>query len=69
MTSVPFLRDWESAPSARIAHPTEDHLIPLMVAVGAAENEAGVRGYHEETRFGSVTESSLRFEAASAASG
>ncbi|CAN5558058.1 class III extradiol ring-cleavage dioxygenase [soil metagenome] len=56
-----LLRDWETAPSARIAHPAEDHLIPLMVAVGAAEGEVGVRGYHEETVFGSVTASSFRF--------
>lgn len=56
-----FLEDWERAPSARIAHPAEDHLVPLMVAVGAAEGEVGVRGYHEETVFGSVTASSFRF--------
>jgi len=29
-----FLRNWQDAPNARIAHPAEDHLIPLMVAVG-----------------------------------
>jgi hypothetical protein len=34
-------------PAARSVHPEEDHLIPLMVAVGAAENEAGSRVYHE----------------------
>ena len=27
---------WERAPAARVAHPAEDHLVPLMVAVGAA---------------------------------
>ena len=27
---------WDRAPAARQAHPREDHLIPLMVAVGAA---------------------------------
>lgn len=30
------LAQWASAPSARDAHPREEHLIPLMVAVGAA---------------------------------
>jgi aromatic ring-opening dioxygenase catalytic subunit (LigB family) len=30
------LADWENAPAARIAHPREEHLIPLMVATGAA---------------------------------
>ena len=30
------LIDWERAPGARAAHPREEHLIPLMVATGAA---------------------------------
>jgi aromatic ring-opening dioxygenase catalytic subunit (LigB family) len=30
------LADWTSAPSARQAHPREEHLLPLMVAAGAA---------------------------------
>jgi len=30
------LIDWADAPAARAAHPREDHLIPLMVAAGAA---------------------------------
>jgi aromatic ring-opening dioxygenase catalytic subunit (LigB family) len=29
------LRDWTTAPLARLAHPREEHLIPLMVAAGA----------------------------------
>jgi len=29
---------WESAPSARAAHPREEHLLPLMVASGAARD-------------------------------
>lgn len=55
------LRHWEQAPSARVAHPREDHLIPLMVAVGAAEDEAGVRVYFEDTFFGAISASSYRF--------
>jgi len=55
------LRTWTSAPSARLAHPDEDHLIPLMVAVGAAEEELGVRVYHEDSFFGGLTVSSYRF--------
>jgi aromatic ring-opening dioxygenase catalytic subunit (LigB family) len=55
------LRDWTKAPSARLAHPGEDHLIPLMVAVGAAEAEAGERVYHEDSFFGALTVSSYRF--------
>ena len=55
------LKDWSSAPSARIAHPQEDHFVPLMVAVGAAEDEAATRVYHEEGFMGGVTASSYRF--------
>jgi aromatic ring-opening dioxygenase catalytic subunit (LigB family) len=55
------LRDWAKAPSARIAQPREDHLIPLMVAVGAAEDEPAARSYYEEGWFGGVTASSFRF--------
>ena len=35
------LNSWESAPGARAAHPREEHLLPLMVAVGAADDEPG----------------------------
>lgn len=35
------LAGWVSAPSARDAHPREEHLLPLMVAAGAAEADAG----------------------------
>jgi len=55
------LRDWAQGPSARLAHPVEDHLIPLMVAVGAAEEEAGERVYHEDSFFGALSVSSYRF--------
>ena len=37
------LCDWESAVGAREAHPREEHLLPLMVVAGAAENEIGRR--------------------------
>jgi aromatic ring-opening dioxygenase catalytic subunit (LigB family) len=52
---------WASAPAARQAHPHEDHLIPLMVAAGAAENETATLVYHEEGLFGGITASSFRF--------
>lgn len=35
------LERWSAAPAACAAHPREEHLIPLMVVVGAAEEEAG----------------------------
>lgn len=52
---------WSEAPAARAAHPREDHLLPLMVAVGAARDDAGVRIYHQRDFMGSITASSYRF--------
>ena len=57
------LLQWTQAPAARIAHPAEDHLLPLMVAVGAAEQEAASVLYHEDGVFGGWTVSSFRFGA------
>ena len=36
-----MLEKWEAAPYARLAHPREDHLIPLMVVAGAAGDDIG----------------------------
>lgn len=55
------LIEWEKAPSARVAHPREDHLLPLMVAVGAAETEKGELVYHEDDFMGGIVVSSFRF--------
>jgi aromatic ring-opening dioxygenase catalytic subunit (LigB family) len=35
------LIDWERAPSARRAHPREEHLMPLLVVAGAAGGDRG----------------------------
>jgi aromatic ring-opening dioxygenase catalytic subunit (LigB family) len=56
-----MLLTWEKAPSARACHPQEDHLIPLMAAVGAAENEKATRVYYDQAVFGNITASSYRF--------
>lgn len=39
------LADWEQAPSARLCHPEggEEHLLPLMLVVGAANDSSGRR--------------------------
>jgi aromatic ring-opening dioxygenase catalytic subunit (LigB family) len=52
---------WTSAPDARIAHPREDHLIPLMVALGAAEQEPASLVYHQDDFLGGWVMSSFRF--------
>lgn len=54
---------WSSAPSARAAHPVEDHLLPLMAVVGAAETEPATTIYHEDGFFGGLTVSGFRFGA------
>ena len=60
------LLKWDQAPAARQAHPREDHLLPLMVAVGAAENEAASCVYHEDDFLGALAVSSFRFGQAAA---
>jgi aromatic ring-opening dioxygenase catalytic subunit (LigB family) len=41
------LAAWASAPGARESHPQAEHLLPLLVAAGAAGSDPGVRTYHE----------------------
>ncbi|WP_457322132.1 DODA-type extradiol aromatic ring-opening family dioxygenase [Roseateles sp. P5_E11] len=55
------LQAWAQAPAARLAHPREEHLLPLMVAAGAAEGETAACHYHETEFMGGVTASSFRF--------
>ena len=37
------LIDWHQAPGANVSHPREEHLIPLMVCVGAAHDAPATR--------------------------
>jgi aromatic ring-opening dioxygenase catalytic subunit (LigB family) len=39
------LASWQRAPSARAAHPREEHLLPLMVASGAAGSDRATVAY------------------------
>ena len=57
------LLHWSEAPYARNAHPREEHLLPLMVALGAAEQEDAACVYHEDEFFGHLAVSSFRFGA------
>ena len=41
------LAAWHQAPGARAAHPRPEHLIPLMVAAGAAGEDPGRLSYNE----------------------
>jgi aromatic ring-opening dioxygenase catalytic subunit (LigB family) len=42
-----MLSNWRDAPGGAASHPREEHLIPLMVAAGAAPGEPGVRSFGE----------------------
>ena len=35
------LKEWKTAPSARVCHPREEHLLPLFVVAGATEETEG----------------------------
>jgi aromatic ring-opening dioxygenase catalytic subunit (LigB family) len=58
---IAALERWETAPAARIAHPREDHLIPLMVAVGAAGADPATCIYSQADLRGAITVSAWRF--------
>jgi aromatic ring-opening dioxygenase catalytic subunit (LigB family) len=53
------LADWANAPGARAAHPRSEHLLPLMVAAGAADGDRGRRTYGDRV-FGKAV-SGFRF--------
>ena len=44
------LAGWRDAPGAREAHPEAEHLLPLMIAAGAAPGETGARIYADHVR-------------------
>ena len=46
-TREQLLEKWREAPGGAASHPREEHLIPLMVAAGAAQGERGVRSFGE----------------------
>ncbi len=52
------LARWSQAPFARLCHPREEHLLPLMIAAGASE-QPGTRDYGEVVLGGAV--SAFRF--------
>jgi aromatic ring-opening dioxygenase catalytic subunit (LigB family) len=56
-----LLRDWSAAPHARDSHPPggEEHLLPLLVAGGAAADSEGRKVYSEEVM--KTTLSAFRF--------
>jgi aromatic ring-opening dioxygenase catalytic subunit (LigB family) len=64
VTAPPAQRDaklahWAEAPMARVCHPREEHLLPLMVAAGAADDSPGKLDFHDV--IGGKTISAFRF--------
>jgi aromatic ring-opening dioxygenase catalytic subunit (LigB family) len=53
------LVDWKNAPGGQSSHPREEHLIPLMVAAGAAGDDRGARVFRD-VAMGAVV-SAVRF--------
>jgi len=53
------LEQWKTAPHARLAHPREEHLLPLMVAAGAAGDDLGRRVFGDQVM--GVTVSAYHF--------
>jgi aromatic ring-opening dioxygenase catalytic subunit (LigB family) len=41
------LTEWHTHPAARAVHPREEHLLPLMVVIGAAQGMVGQRTFSE----------------------
>lgn len=55
------LMDWASAPQARLAHPREEHLVPLLVCAGAGETDACIQIYSENLPSWNVQMSCFEF--------
>jgi aromatic ring-opening dioxygenase catalytic subunit (LigB family) len=53
------LAAWSNAPAARESHPREEHLLPLMVAAGAAGNDRGESVFRDDIM--GMTVSGIRF--------
>ncbi len=49
------LTHWQDAPGARIAHPREEHLLPLMVVAGAAGLDPGQKIYSDRIMGASIS--------------
>ncbi len=49
------LVQWSRGDAARLSHPREEHLLPLMVAAGAASTEAGRKIFSDEVMMATVS--------------
>jgi 4,5-DOPA dioxygenase extradiol len=57
------LLDWQrAAPEARRAHPSDDHFLPIFVALGAAGRGVRGRRIHQGFSLGSLSLAAFRFD-------
>jgi 4,5-DOPA dioxygenase extradiol len=57
------LLDWRRAPHARQAQPTDEHFLPLFVALGAAGKGARGERLHQGLTLGSMSMAAFKFAA------
>lgn len=55
------LEGWAQAPAARMAHPREEHLLPLMVAAGAGGDDPCTVHFHQADFMGAMAVTGFRF--------
>lgn len=58
---IAHMKNWANAPSARIVHAREDHLVPLFVAVGASTVEDTVSRTLTTTSASGIKNASYKF--------
>ncbi|WP_305986534.1 class III extradiol ring-cleavage dioxygenase [Roseibium sp. MMSF_3544] len=61
--SIDYFKDLEAAPQFRQNHPTEEHLLPLFFAFGAAADDPDPELLHRSYEYGSISMSYFRFAA------
>jgi aromatic ring-opening dioxygenase catalytic subunit (LigB family) len=49
------LARWSEAPAGRASHPREEHLLPLMVAAGAAGNSQGTKPFTDNVMMADIS--------------
>jgi len=61
--NVPALLDWQAqAPGALQAHPHDDHLMPLYVALGAGGDDARATRLNDEISYGALAMDAYQFD-------